>query len=67
MNRRDATTNNHTPPAHQDPYVIAICPCCASPVDAEVIVEMQTLECAACGQTWHMQVDPDHFKQYALS
>lgn len=47
--------------------VILICPCCASPVDAESKPEEQTLTCAACEQTWRMVVDAVRQAEHALS
>lgn len=47
--------------------VILVCPCCASPVDAEARREQQDLTCNACGQTWSMVVDLDRQREYALT
>lgn len=49
--------------------VILVCPCCASPVDAEPAeadVE-QHFECLSCGQTWRMVVDPHRLAQHSLT
>lgn len=48
--------------------VIVVCPCCASPVDVEVLEEWeQHLECVACGQTWKMFIDLDRIEEHALT
>lgn len=66
MDRRYSTTEVHPPPPSA-PAVIVVCPCCASPVDAEVLVEIQHLTCGVCGQQWGMQVDVDRISEYALT
>ncbi len=48
-------------------FVILICPCCASTVDAEARPEEQSFECAACGQTWRMVVDADRHATHSLT
>lgn len=47
-------------------YVIVVCPCCASPVDAPVSDEPEKLDCEVCGQKWTMTVDRDRHAEYAL-
>lgn len=47
--------------------VIVICPCCASPVDAQDNQQQQCLVCLACGQTWFMRIDAERQKEYALT
>lgn len=47
--------------------LIVICPCCASPVDAEAVKCEQKLECVACGQQWSMVVDRDRQAEFALT
>lgn len=47
--------------------VILVCPVCASPLDAEVHVLPQELECGCCGQTWEMLVDADRNARHSLT
>jgi uncharacterized protein YbaR (Trm112 family) len=47
-------------------HVILVCPCCASPVDAQPGETEQHLECTACHQTWRMVVDAERHAEYAL-
>jgi hypothetical protein len=47
--------------------VILVCPCCASPVDAQAGPAIQELDCAACGQTWQMVIDAERVAEYALT
>lgn len=47
--------------------VIVICPCCASPVDAEANDDECKLQCTACGQHWSMVVSAARQKEYALT
>lgn len=47
--------------------VVLICPCCASPIDAEVSTWEQDFECHVCGQRWTMAVDADRVAEYALT
>lgn len=47
--------------------VIVICPCCASPVDAEAGEQEQVLDCVSCGQRWSMVVDLHRQEEYALT
>lgn len=48
--------------------VILVCPCCASPVDAVAEPDqVQQFTCLACGQSWHMVVDPQRFVQHSLT
>lgn len=66
MERRKQTTEI-PPPVPSASSVILVCPCCASPVDAEVMIEIQQLSCGTCGQDWHMQVDVSRLEAYALT
>lgn len=48
--------------------VVLICPCCASPVDAETAgLHEQNFTCEVCDQQWTMHVDAARFAEYALS
>lgn len=47
--------------------VVLVCPCCASPVDAEAGLEIQLLLCSACGQIWRMVVDAARIAEHALT
>jgi hypothetical protein len=47
--------------------VILVCPCCASPVDAQPGEAEQQFECSACQQVWRMVVDADRHAEYALT
>lgn len=49
--------------------VILVCPCCASPVDAQGDRpgRPQQLSCVACGQDWLMVVDADRQAEFALT
>lgn len=48
--------------------VILLCPCCASPVDAEDSEGVvAVLECGSCEQRWSMVVDSARVAQYALT
>jgi hypothetical protein len=47
--------------------VVLICPCCASPVDAQVGHGQQSLQCDACDQQWTMVIDPSRIAEYALT
>lgn len=47
--------------------VVLVCPCCASPVDAEAGREIQHLRCDGCDQTWHMVVDAARIAEHALT
>lgn len=47
--------------------VIVICPCCASPVDAQSHDDEQDLHCTACGQLWSMVVNAARQREYALT
>lgn len=51
---------------NNDMHVILVCPCCASPVDAQVAEQPQHLECEVCGQQWTMIVDHARHAEYAL-
>jgi hypothetical protein len=47
--------------------VVLLCPCCASPVDAEASIWEQKFLCQVCGQDWIMAVDADRVAEYALT
>lgn len=47
--------------------VILVCPCCASPVDAEAGPDPQALECVFCDQVWEMVVDSSRVARHALT
>jgi len=54
--------------------VVLVCPCCASPVDAEVLPHGEpgwaahtTLHCVACGQRWQMSIDTRRIEEHALT
>lgn len=47
-------------------YVIVVCPCCASPVDAPIGDKPDNLDCEVCGQNWTMVVDRERFSENAL-
>jgi hypothetical protein len=47
--------------------VIVVCPCCASPLDAQPGPQEQTFECVCCGQSWSMVIDPDRLAEYSLT
>jgi hypothetical protein len=47
--------------------VVLLCPCCASPIDAEGSTQQQDFTCDVCGQRWAMAVDLDRIAEYALT
>lgn len=47
--------------------VILVCPCCASPVDAQAGDEPQQLDCESCGQHWEMVVNAQRQAEHALT
>ncbi len=47
-------------------FVIVLCPCCASSLDARPQEEPQQFDCVGCGQTWTMTVDADRHQRHAL-
>lgn len=47
--------------------VVLLCPCCASPVDAEASSTVQDFICEVCGQRWAMAVDAARVAEYALT
>lgn len=48
--------------------LILVCPCCASPVDAEDSDgDVEALDCGSCGQHWSMVVDADRVAEFALT
>lgn len=49
-------------------HVIILCPCCATPTDAEPHDDdLQDFDCLSCGQRWHMVVDARRHAEYALT
>ena len=48
-------------------HVILLCPCCASATDAAVTTDVQTFDCATCGQRWWMRVDADRQARHSLT
>lgn len=48
--------------------VIVVCPCCASPVDAEDSDGDEIeLQCGSCRQEWFMVVDADRHAEHSLT
>lgn len=47
--------------------VVLICPCCASPVDAEAGQGRQDFTCEVCDQQFSMVVDAARIAEYALT
>lgn len=47
--------------------VILVCPCCATPQDAEASGKPKEFECPSCGQNWTMTVDVTRFAEHALT
>lgn len=47
--------------------VILVCPCCATPQDAEPTGQRERFECLSCEQIWFMEVDLDRFAEFALT
>jgi Zn finger protein HypA/HybF involved in hydrogenase expression len=47
--------------------VVLICPCCASPVDAEAGYGIKDFICDVCDQHWSMVVDAARIAEYALT
>ncbi len=46
---------------------ILVCPCCASPVDAQPHSRPQNFECEVCEQKWTMVVDHKRTSEHSLT